>query len=176
MSAGKEPLPDRPHVIVVPPGLVSQWQMELHRFLPPRSFMILPYLGQCNEKNRKSTWDLVSSTQAPKILLVAHSAVLDDGKTVLNTPAKLNRQNEFTELGLKKGAAQGKQKFTLFNPAIKYGVVIVDEIHTYRGRPVKRLYLSALVANAFNAIGMSATPIITSPMVRSPFNRMYCAC
>ncbi|KAI0682837.1 hypothetical protein C8T65DRAFT_537446, partial [Cerioporus squamosus] len=45
MSAGKEPLPDRPHVIVVPPGLVSQWQMELHRFLPPRSFMILPYLG-----------------------------------------------------------------------------------------------------------------------------------
>ncbi len=164
---GERRLPKGPHVVVLPPGLIAQWQAELHRFLPPMSFTILPYQGNFSVNNRKAIWALAQTSQVPVILLVAQGAVSEDGKTVLSAPTKMNQSNEFTELSPKKTkVGVASLPFSLFNPGVTFGTVIVDEIHIYRGRPAKRLYVSAIIAKAFYAIGMSATPIITAPIVR----------
>ncbi|KAH9848945.1 hypothetical protein C2E23DRAFT_687749, partial [Lenzites betulinus] len=44
-AAGKAALSEDTHLFVVPPGLMHQWIMELHRYLKHGSFSILPYTG-----------------------------------------------------------------------------------------------------------------------------------
>ncbi len=163
---GDRRLPKGPHVVVLPPGLIPQWQTELHRFLPPKSCTILPYQGNFSVNNRKALWDLARQSEVPVILLAAHAAVRSDGSHVMSAPGKLNNSNEFAELVPRRSKkATTALPYSLFNEG-RCGVVVVDEIHAYKGRPVKRLYLSALIGKAFYAIGMSATPIITTPQAR----------
>lgn len=47
-------IPDDPFIIVIPVNLYSQYVAELHRYLQPNEFDILPYLG--TQKTRKAYW------------------------------------------------------------------------------------------------------------------------
>ncbi len=166
MKAGNDPLKRKPHVIVLPPGLVIQWELELHRFLVPRSYTILPYQGKWSPKNREAFWQLVDASESPVIILAAHAAVLDDAQNVLKVPTSLKMKDMFTELARStKAGVEDKLRSTLFDPARSYGVVIVDEVHAFRKKNPRRLVISALIAKGRYTIGITATPIITDPSV-----------
>ncbi|RPD69317.1 hypothetical protein L226DRAFT_526634, partial [Lentinus tigrinus ALCF2SS1-7] len=137
--------------------------MELHRFLVPRSHMILPYLGNTTEENRVALWKLVDESKVPVILLVAHVAVQSDGRHVFGNH-KLLAANEFDDLRvLKTRKATAMLPHTLFRPQTRYAVCIIDELHAFRGRRIVRQYVSALIAKSAYTIGVTVTPIITTP-------------
>lgn len=120
--------------------------------------------------NREATWSLINTSQLPVIMLVAQGALADDAKVMLKIPARLTKENEFQELGVKKlSGKDGDRKMAanLFGPGKEYGVAIADEIHVFRQRVGKRLPLSALFQRSHAIVGMTATPIITTPMVNT---------
>ena len=80
LEYGSHVLPVRPHLVVVPPGLVSQWTQECHRYLKKGSFDILPYTGTCTEANRVSFWELYkrrteNTAACSNVIIIASSTV-----------------------------------------------------------------------------------------------------
>lgn len=57
-------LPDRPHLIIVPPSLHTQWLRELHRFLKFGAFDVLPYTHAYSADRRKPVWDYLKAQRA----------------------------------------------------------------------------------------------------------------
>jgi hypothetical protein len=53
-------IPDRPTLIVLPVSLMDQFLAELHMYLVPGSFDIIPYLKKWN--GRKDWWSTVYSS------------------------------------------------------------------------------------------------------------------
>lgn len=68
-------LPDRPHIIVAPVGLIQQWMTEIQRFIKPRWFSFVPYTGSFTSQGRAEHWriwnSLVDSPMHQRILLVS---------------------------------------------------------------------------------------------------------
>ncbi len=73
---GKDALTADTHVIVVPPGLMDQWTLELHRYLQHGSFCVLPYTGNCTVQNRTPFWQEYDARKGTSpIIIVASSTV-----------------------------------------------------------------------------------------------------
>ena len=68
-----------PHLIVVLPNLLPQWQAESRRFLKWGSFDLLPYTGNFKTATRKAVWDELNSRERDRgrrghtILLAAYT-------------------------------------------------------------------------------------------------------
>ena len=57
-------LPDRPHLIIVPVPLHTQWMRELHRFLQYGGFDVMPYTHGYNAETRGLFWKQVNEARA----------------------------------------------------------------------------------------------------------------
>lgn len=168
MPASQDTLKPLIHLIVVPPGLLSQWTLELHRNLRSRSYRILPYTGVCRVKNRETFFKVLDSDPVETILLVSNLALVSDARTVLKWPTRINKQSEFDILNMGTLVNPALRNNNLFGPKREYGIVVIDEGHGCRTRGPYRMSTATLFARARMAIVMTATPIITSPMVSDP--------
>ena len=50
-------LPQRPHVVVAPVGLLEQWTSEFKRFADHGAFSFVPYIGTFTAESRAAFWD-----------------------------------------------------------------------------------------------------------------------
>ena len=165
MSKSSVPLPARPHIVVCPPTLVTQWGLELHRFLVFGSFRILPYLGGCKAEAREAFWSLADAKNpAPLIILTTLQAVRADAEVWFKVPTRI-RPTTFEPLRPRAAVPPKVKHVTLFSRDRQYGVIILDEAHLARTATMTRLGMAELMRLGRYRVAMSATPIVTSPLV-----------
>ena len=164
-----------------PAGLVLQWTGELRRFLKWGSFAVLPYLGGCTDANRRGFWSEWNGLAAPperRIILASLSvsataisraralnillqAVKEDASFYFNDP--LNPGDRPRPIS---SNPNGLEQFTLFTPGRDWGVLILDEAHMLRLPNKFNMGATELRHAATFTVAMTATPVLTSPMVR----------
>ncbi|KAI9064569.1 hypothetical protein FKP32DRAFT_1602933 [Trametes sanguinea] len=157
------PLRSGIHVVVCTSGLVDQWIAEIHRCLKSTTFCVFPYTGTYMEKNRKPFWDTVERVRKSRpgltfIVVTTYLAVAHDTKHCF----QVADGKTIKSLGMTE--KQGVDKnLTLFGQVITS--VVADEVHNVRKPGPRRSALYELLLRAELRIGMTATPIIHSPMV-----------
>ncbi|KAI9069499.1 hypothetical protein FKP32DRAFT_1559595 [Trametes sanguinea] len=161
---GSEILPRRAHLVVCTPNLVDQWTAELHRYLEFGMFTILPYLGTCSTDRRAPFWKAVDAIppESTVIILTTYSALKSDGQIFFKMPDKPptsfdapTRETRSIDPALRKITVYSRQ----------FGVVIFDEAHTARKAGPTQISAAELSRRSMMAMVMTATPIVTSPMV-----------
>ncbi|KAL7283875.1 hypothetical protein ACG7TL_001145 [Trametes sanguinea] len=162
-TKGAERLPRRSHVVVCTPNLVQQWTTEMHRYLEFGLFTILPYLGSCVEETRRGFWQAVDSIPAETtvIILTTFSAIKSDAQLFFYFPEKPPTAYD-TPTRQRHALDPAVGKVTIYSR--EFGVVIFDEAHMARKPGPTQISVAELARRAFFAMGMTATPIVTSPM------------
>ncbi|EIW79437.1 hypothetical protein CONPUDRAFT_73886 [Coniophora puteana RWD-64-598 SS2] len=155
-------LPDLPFLVVVPSSLLYQWKTELGRYLRFGAFDILPYTGTL--PNRRDWWNTVMKTSqqgkdSKKIILATSPAIQDDAKRRFEPGVK---KNVFVPRPLPYYIEMAKNG-TVYTR--RFLGVAVDELHAAR-RSTNKTHMAyrALRPLAHGFIGMTATPITTSPV------------
>ncbi|KAI0350441.1 hypothetical protein OH77DRAFT_1572606 [Trametes cingulata] len=157
----KEDLPHNIHLIIAPPPLVEQWVTEIKKFLRCRSVAVIPYNGTCTVANREKLWAVINSTpkESPILLVAPFSAVKSDLTSNYYIPSKIAITYNEPRPRLQSPIA----KINLFSADRQYAIIAIDEAHNARRAGPAYMACCELVKRAFFAIGMTATPIITSP-------------
>lgn len=126
MPASQDTLKPLVHLIVVPPGLLAQWMLELHRNLQLRAYWILPYTGVWKANNREPFFRVLDSNWVETILLVSSLALVSDACTVLK-PSCINKQMEFDILLMAMLVDPMLKNNNFFGPNRKFDIVIINK-------------------------------------------------
>ncbi|KAM5530103.1 hypothetical protein V8D89_016232 [Ganoderma adspersum] len=156
-------LPDRPHLIIVPPSLHTQWLRELHRFLKFGGFDVLPYTHAYSADRRKPVWDNMKAQRAGlplcrRIILATTAAVESDAAHYFWRP----HAHPPVEPTVDSGRA--KTGNTIFEWQRGFAVTVMDEAAKLRN--FNNVYIATweLFKKSHTRIAMTATPIQNGPM------------
>ncbi|KAI9062335.1 hypothetical protein FKP32DRAFT_1574398 [Trametes sanguinea] len=94
-------------------------------------------------------------------------AMKADAEVYFNVPLRISVANASDRLPVDHAADPDLAAATLFAKGKEYGVVVMDEAHYARTARATRLAAVELVSLATSVVAMTATPIMTSPMVSS---------
>ncbi|KAI0348763.1 hypothetical protein OH77DRAFT_1440817, partial [Trametes cingulata] len=136
----------------------------MQRYLEYGSFSILPYAGTCTERNRKPFWEVFDKALGTKIIMVSYAALKSDAETYFNVPYKVNTRKISERLDPQRSIDPKIEPYTLFSRGRVYAVCAIDEAHYARTARMTRLAGGELVYLSRTSAGLTATPIVTSPM------------
>lgn len=170
-------IPQLPHILVVPPNLQAQMLSELHRYLVPHSFDILPYSSLWEREPRAHFWNniykscrhpaerrIVVATHKVRLLHIhivlyhsvfRHQAVQSDGGRVFPGVTGV-------PIFPKDGFPQTNSVF-----AMRWLIVVVDEAHICLNANTFFTAASGLRKVSTHLVAMTATPITTKPKVQN---------
>ncbi|TFK77679.1 hypothetical protein K466DRAFT_607842 [Polyporus arcularius HHB13444] len=150
-------------MIVVPTCLKEQWEGEIHRFLRWGAFDLIPYQLNFREGPRKIVWDTIMTPRgdlklSDKIILATITAVTSDGLHFYSS----GFGTSFDLPPVDTGVTEASRAVTAYTH--DYGLLVIDEIGQYRNVTKWSAALKGLRLRAFGAVGMTATPIVNSPL------------
>ncbi|KAH7918227.1 hypothetical protein BV22DRAFT_1051878, partial [Leucogyrophana mollusca] len=164
--AGVGLVPDLPHLIIVPNGLISQWYSELRTFFKPNviDIHIFPTASKEWPDFWQGQWDKSTTPMIHRIILVSHSTLQTQASQVLQgTKGGANKGKAWSEPRKHKQGSASKLGNCLWRPGQNYNVVVCDEAHEFRNIGPAFWALSEVTAIAKLPIMLTATPLWTSP-------------
>ncbi|KAH7917293.1 hypothetical protein BV22DRAFT_1026655 [Leucogyrophana mollusca] len=158
-SDAKGNLKDAPSVIVCPPTMLDQFTAEIHRYLRPGTFDLLPYVS--TYETRPQWWQKIwlKSAQRPRrrILLASHTALVSDAGVAFET-------EKYGPTPPKAKNWDSKKNTTIYGQ--EWGVCILDEAHCARKYNSSYNATRGLREASLMTVALTATPIMTKPAVR----------
>ncbi|TDL13389.1 hypothetical protein BD410DRAFT_847004, partial [Rickenella mellea] len=167
----QRPLRSLPHLIVVPPNLVPQWNSELRTWYIAHGVDILEY--STNEQKREvfwgspgkpGVWDECLHKPHHRIIICSHSSLKTEYQRCFDVTAE----------GLEAWQRRPMRKNIDINTSLfglNFSTVTVDEAHLFRNQYHPVLSLHSLTDIMCLA---TATPLQTSPSDLFNFGRMLC--
>ncbi|KAJ8581744.1 hypothetical protein M405DRAFT_846837 [Rhizopogon salebrosus TDB-379] len=162
--AGRQSIPDLPHVIVVPNSLTAQWYSELRIFFARKSIEIYHYPTAEKEFSLFWTghWAESKMPMIHRIILVPHSVMATMGKSFDMRKGKAGRNN---------GKASDDTRFIRNIPLHKsclwfehdFLTVIIDEGHEFRNLTRNFYAMLEVCKHSLVKLILTATPLYTSP-------------
>ncbi|THU90177.1 hypothetical protein K435DRAFT_864524 [Dendrothele bispora CBS 962.96] len=156
---GKDHAPSLPHVIVCPGTLRAQWIQEIKMLFISKSVDILIY--DCPRSGNPDFWgpdgELVRCKHSSRniIIITTHSSLQNEFSFVFKN--KTSRSASPWQLPDRKRKTEG----TIFHQ--KFLSVSVDEMHLMRNVGIRHWSVLALLEQTTVKIGLTATPLLTSP-------------
>ncbi|KAH7918095.1 hypothetical protein BV22DRAFT_1051967 [Leucogyrophana mollusca] len=164
--AGGGSVPDLPHLIIVPNGLVNQWYSELRTFFKPNiiDIHIFPTASKDWPAFWEGQWDKSTTPMIHRIILVSHSTLQTQASQVLQgTKGGANKGKAWSEPRKHKQGSATKLGYCLWRPGQNYNVIVCDEAHEFRNIGPAFWALSEVTAVAKLPMMLTATPLWTSP-------------
>ncbi|KZT17921.1 hypothetical protein NEOLEDRAFT_1081787, partial [Neolentinus lepideus HHB14362 ss-1] len=150
-------IPALANIIVCPPNLQPQWTREIHHYLEPRSFDIIPVAGAIHTREPwdKGIWGKSVQPISRRIVLAGTQAVADDGKAM------------YEAADGRTGEPKAMVTFDRLAPQSVYGrnylLVIFDEAHAARKINKLHVAMRALRDKSSGMLALTATPATTKP-------------
>ncbi|KAG6852776.1 hypothetical protein C0991_009199 [Blastosporella zonata] len=154
-------IPSRPHLIVCPGTLMSQWASEIKTLFRKNSVDILLYESSCNAD---AFWGPAGPFQQSKhlphnrIIIASHAVLFRD---FTKTHAVHQRKKKKNARPWDIPESKSSTSHTILGP--QYLTIIVDESHQMRNAGNQQLAVLRLLHQAIIRIPMTATPLHTSP-------------
>jgi hypothetical protein len=172
-------IPDEAFIIVCPVTLLTQLTSELHRYLQPGSFDILPYTGKHRTRQTWWTdiWGRCNHKEGRRIVIatttVSVGSFCCDNINNALTLVSQSLQSDFDTTHHMLTAKTATSDLSVRNnralPTTIYGrkwtAAFIDEAHNCRN--INKAYCAgrALREHARMFVAMTATPVTTRPMV-----------
>ncbi|TFK60422.1 P-loop containing nucleoside triphosphate hydrolase protein [Pluteus cervinus] len=157
---GRGPVPNLPHLLVLPLSLVGQWISELRTFFKPKEIDIFDLSGNDKEVE-KSLADLALSKHEPVFRIVLISLPTFSRITSNIFKSKIKRRREFPD------DVDASSPLSIFG--MDWGTVWLEEAHDYRTSGTRQFFGAlALRKKAYVVNALTATPLYTSP--KDPIN------
>ncbi|KAG2122464.1 P-loop containing nucleoside triphosphate hydrolase protein [Suillus bovinus] len=163
--AGRDAIPNLPHVIIVPNSLINQWYSELRTFFAPGAVEIYRYPSAESEFGDfwNGPWATSATPLIHRIILVTHSIMATLGK-VFDTRKGLAGHNSHKASDETRSIRQRKQASKCLWAGREFLSISIDEVHEMRNLTAG--FYATLEVTKASVIKLlaSGTPLYTGPM------------
>ncbi|KIM37675.1 hypothetical protein M413DRAFT_30621 [Hebeloma cylindrosporum] len=162
---GRGPVPNDPHLIIVPNSLVEQWIRELYAFNRKGSLDVFRLPVSANDVARfflqeDSPWKKSKHEPINRVIISSDSTFCTLAAARWQNTAALKGKAPDAPRVAKVGA--GARIFSIFD--IDFSVTVIDEIHGFRGRSSRGFVGgNEIRRRSRQIIGVSATPYLNQP-------------